>query len=64
MAGAAKGTLLAPGALTPAEAAIVRDELRGPMAKKRCGHDHLDVLMSIDPDAAFALWQPPQRKAV
>jgi hypothetical protein len=53
--GAAKGMLLAPGALTAPEAAIVREELRGPLAKKRCGHDQLDVPMAIDPDAAFAL---------
>ena len=50
----------------PAEAAKRRTERTtesweaATLPKKRCGHDDLQVLMAIDPDAAFALhsWRP------
>ena len=60
VAGAAKNMLSAPSALKPNEVVMMKRELRAGLPKKRCGHDDLQVLMAIDPDAAFALWQLPQ----
>jgi hypothetical protein len=50
--------LSAPGALSGGEQAAMKAEFRTGLRKTRCGHDQLDVLMAIDPDAVFALWHP------
>jgi len=48
---AARNRLLREGALIPEEQAEMRAQVRTGLGPKRCGHDVLEILMSIDAGA-------------